>query len=316
MKQNNAITGIVIRSTGSNYIVETSDGEKIECKLRGRFRLKGYKTTNPIAVGDVVKCSYVSKDDVYLINHIEERKNCIYRKATNLSKQIHLIATNIDQSVLVVTITQPFTSTGFIDRFLVCSESFFVPSILVFNKIDIYENDDWALFEEYKKIYENAGYKILTVSAKEGTNIEELKSILKDKITLFSGHSGVGKSHLIKAIEPSLNPRIGEISMYHEKGKHTTTFAEMYNLSFGGKIIDTPGIKEFGLVNIELWELSHWFPEFKKYINNCKFNNCTHINEPDCAVMAALREGHIPHSRYSSYLSIFQQLTEEQELLK
>lgn len=301
-------TGIVIRSTGSWYAVKTNN-EIINCRLRRKFKIKGIKTTNPIAVGDIVK--FISDGKNGYITAIEDRKNCIIRKATNLSKQTHIVAANLDLAILVVTLAYPRTSTGFIDRFLSSAEAYDVETALVWNKIDIYDARLFELTTKYAKIYSNVGYQCFMVSAKTSENIEQIKTLLKDKKTLMFGHSGVGKSELINAIHPELKLKTKEISLYHKKGKHATTFAEMFDLPFGGSIIDTPGIKEFGLVDFNVEELSHWFPEMKKVLSDCKFYNCTHIHEPQCAVRKAVENGEISEERYYNYLSILNNVEEQ-----
>jgi ribosome biogenesis GTPase / thiamine phosphate phosphatase len=303
--------GIVVRSTGSWYNVKTEKNGMIDCRLRGKFRMDGMKTTNPVAVGDVVHFTINQNDNTGSILKIESRKNCIIRKATRMSKQKHIIASNVDLSVLIATIAFPRTSSGFIDRFLVSAEAYNVPSVIVFNKLDLYESSLLDELHFMKNIYEGAGYQVLEVSALKGTNIDQLKDILKGKTSLVSGHSGVGKSHVINALDPKIDLKTGEISQYHLKGKHTTTFAEMHDLDFGATIIDTPGIKEFGLVDFEPWELGHWFPDFKPYISKCRFSNCTHHHEPGCAIEQAVEEQHIHPSRYYNYLSILNNIEED-----
>ena len=299
------LEGLVIKSTGSWYLVLKNDGTKTECKLKGNFRIKGIKTTNPVAVGDKVDFKYLPDKRIGFITKIHDRHNYIIRRATNLSKISHIIAANIDQALLVVSLAKPRTSTGFIDRFLVTAEAYHIPAIIVFNKLDIYDDKLKLQHEEIVNTYETAGYKCLGVSVYENYQIEKLKELLKDKINLFAGHSGVGKSAIINKIEPRLNLRTKEISAYHEKGQHATTFTEMYQLSFGGFLIDTPGVKEFGLLNFKNTEVSERFPEMRKIMMNCRFNNCTHIHEPGCAVLEALKNGEIKQSRYNNYLSIF-----------
>jgi ribosome biogenesis GTPase / thiamine phosphate phosphatase len=303
--------GIVVRSTGSWYNVKTEKNGMIDCRLRGKFRMDGMKTTNPVAVGDVVHFTINQNDNTGSILKIESRKNCIIRKATRMSKQKHIIASNVDLSVLIATIAFPRTSSGFIDRFLVSAEAYNVPSVIVFNKLDLYESSLLDELHFMKNIYEGAGYQVLEISALKGTNIDQLKDILKGKTSLVSGHSGVGKSHVINALDPKIDLKTGEISQYHLKGKHTTTFAEMHDLDFGATIIDTPGIKEFGLVDFEPWELGHWFPDFKPYISKCRFSNCTHHHEPGCAIEQAVEEQHIHPSRYYNYLSILNNIEED-----
>jgi ribosome biogenesis GTPase / thiamine phosphate phosphatase len=303
--------GVVTRSTGSWYSIRTDTGELVECRLRGKFRLEGMKTTNPIAVGDIVHCHYSPTDQTANIVHIEERRNCIVRKSTKMSKQRHIIAANVDLSLLIATVAFPRTSLGFIDRFLVSAEAYNVPSVIVFNKIDLHNDQLELIFQHYKQIYEAAGYIVTGVSALYGTHVDQLRNLLKGNVTLFSGHSGVGKSHIINALDPGLQLKTGKISEYHQKGKHTTTFAEMHYLNDGVTIIDTPGIKEFGIVDFEAWELGHWFPEFRNILPFCKFSNCTHVSEPGCAVRSAAEEEKIHPERYVSYLSILNNVEEE-----
>ncbi len=297
--------GTVIRSTGSWYEVRLPDGQIISCRLKGKFRMKGLRATNPIAVGDHVTILPDSATPGEgSITAIEQRHNYIIRKSINLSKESHIIAANLDQAYLVVTLIHPRTSTGFIDRFLVTAEAYHIPAILIFNKIDLYDQELLKLHDEVSELYRSIGYPCYGVSALEGTGIEVLKEQMKDKVTLLSGHSGVGKSHLINALQPGMTLKTGTISDAHLKGKHTTTFAEMFPLSFGGYIIDTPGIKEFGLVDFEKTEVAERFPEFRNLMNQCQFNNCTHVHEPRCAVIKALHEGTISQSRYKNYISI------------
>lgn len=297
--------GLVIKSTGSWYLVKTPDNKLINCRIKGKFRLKGIKTTNPVAVGDHVELDYFADQDVGVIRKIFPRENHIIRKSTKLSKVSHIIAANIDLALLVVTIKEPRISTGFIDRFLVTAEAYHIPAALVFNKTDIYQVQDMAKLDTLSKIYEQAGYKTFHVSALTGQNIDSLIGEITNKVCLFSGVSGVGKSALVNAIEPGLTLKTGNISDYHKKGKHTTTFPEMHPLSFGGYIIDTPGIREFGLVEFRKEEIAERFPEFRRYQHDCHFNNCTHIHEPGCAVKQAIEEGKVALSRYESYLRIY-----------
>jgi len=297
--------GLVTKSTGSWYQVQTPDGTRYDCRIKGKFRIKGLTTTNPIAVGDRVDFEIEPEQGSGVINKLYDRKNYIIRKSINLSKQAQIIAANMDQAFLVVTLASPRTSLGFIDRFLVTAEAYSIPACLVFNKLDMFSDEGLEILAEYKAVYENLGYPCYEVSALAGTNIAELTAGLTDKTTLFSGHSGVGKSSLMNAILPDLQLRTTSISDWSDKGMHTTTFAEMYNLPAGGAIIDTPGIRELGIIDIEKQELNHFFPEMRNRMHNCRFHNCRHINEPGCAVLAALQNDEIEPSRYESYLSIY-----------
>ncbi len=300
--------GLVVKSTGSWYIVKDDSGKMIPCKIKGKFRLKGIKTTNPLTVGDMVEFSVNSdgNEEIGFINKIEERKNYIIRKSTNLSKQAHLIAANIDYAFLVVTMRYPVTSLAFVDRFLATSEAYRIPTVLVFNKIDRYNNEQLAELEVAIHIYEKIGYKCIKTSTITGQGLDELKSMMTNKISVFSGHSGVGKSTMVNNIEPSLNLKTKEISLYHETGQHTTTFSEMFELNFGGYIIDTPGIKGFGILEMDKYEIGHYFPEIFEASTQCQFNNCTHTHEPNCAVKEAVYEAEIAESRYLNYLSLIE----------
>lgn len=301
------MNGIVIKSTGSWYSVMQPDGSVTECRIRGVFRMKGIKSTNPIAVGDRVTFEAEGADKG-VITAIEERKNYIIRRSINLSKQSHILAVNVDQALLIATLAFPRTSTGFIDRFLLTAEAYHIPAILVFNKSELFQDDEAsaAAQQELIALYERIGYRCIEVSAKTGMGIEKIKELTKDKTSLVAGHSGVGKSTLINALDSRLQLKTGEISGVHLKGKHTTTFAEMHSLAYGGFIIDTPGIKELGLVDMKKEELSHYFPEMRALMHSCKFNNCLHLNEPKCAVLEAVENGTIAASRYNSYLGILQ----------
>jgi len=297
--------GLVIKSTGSWYQVHAEDGVNYDCRIKGKFRIKGIQTTNPIAVGDVVDFEMEPNSGNGVINNLHERKNYIIRKSINLSRQSQIIAANMDQAFLVVTLVSPRTSLGFIDRFLATAEAYHIPSTLIFNKLDLFNESGLEILDEYKSIYENIGYPCYAVSALEGTNMPQLQDLLKEKTTLFSGHSGVGKSSLINVLLPGRDIRTGEVSESSDKGQHTTTFAEMHQLPFGGYLIDTPGIRELGIFDIRPEELGHYFREIRDRMQDCKFHNCRHVNEPGCAVMKAVEEGEIELSRYESYLSIY-----------
>lgn len=301
--------GIVIKSTGSWYTVQTEEGKKIDCKIKGNFRLKGIKSTNPIAVGDHVEFRINESEELQtiqtgLITKIVDRKNYIIRKSPNLSKQSHIIASNIDQAFLVITINFPVTTTTFIDRFLVSAEAYRIPCHLIFNKIDRYSPEQSKQMDELIELYESIGYQCLKTSTKTKVGMDTLQSWMEGKTNVFAGHSGVGKSTLINTIEPNLNLKTREISDYHQTGKHTTTFSEMFELGFGGFIIDTPGIKGFGVLDMEKEEISHYFPEMFKLLENCQYYNCTHTHEPACEVKKYVHEGKIAESRYYSYLGL------------
>jgi len=296
---------LVYKSTGSWYQIKNEAGEIYNARIKGKFKIDNITSTNPIAVGDIVD---VNKEDIaeesVIIKNIYPRKNYITRQSPHNKHQHHIIASNLDQSILLATLKEPKTSSGFLDRFLVASEAYYVPAIIVFNKSDLYKSKEKERFEELKEIYENIGYRILLMSISEKIGIEEVKDLLKNKTTLISGHSGVGKSSFINTIFPELLLKTQDVSGWSGKGLHTTTFAEMYDLPFGGKIIDTPGMREFALMDIEEHELSHYFPEMRQLINECRFNNCMHIDEPGCAVTKAVEEGKISSQRYISYLNI------------
>ena len=297
--------GLVIKSTGSWYEVLTDQGKSINCRIKGKFRTLDIKTTNPIAVGDRVQIDPEPDQETGLITTLHPRKNYIIRKSVNLSKQAQIIAANLDQAFLIVTLASPRTSMGFIDRFLVTAEAYEIPAKLIFNKLDLFNEEGLEILEEYQAIYENAGYPCYSVSALKETNLDQIRELLKDKVTLVSGHSGVGKSTLINALLPGKELKTGQISDWSDKGKHTTTFAEMFQLPFGGYLIDTPGIRELGVFDIEKQDLGRLFPEIRKLMGNCRFHNCRHINEPGCAVLEALDKGELETSRYDSYLSIY-----------
>ena len=297
--------GLVIKNTGSWYQVKTDDGQLIDCKIKGNFRLKGIRSTNPIAVGDYVQI-ITNAEGTAFISEIEDRKNYIIRRASNLSKQSHILAANLDQCMLIITINYPETSTTFIDRFLASAEAYRVPVKLIFNKTDKYNEDDTRYMEALIDLYTYIGYPCFKVSALNQTGVEEIKEDLKGKVTLLSGNSGVGKSTLINAILPNLSIKTGDISDYHNKGMHTTTFSEMFELPEGGYLIDTPGIKGFGTFDMEEEEVGHYFKEIFKFSADCKYGNCTHRHEPGCAVLKAVENHQISESRYRSYLSMLE----------
>lgn len=297
--------GLVIRNTGSWYLVHTDDGKEVECKIKGNFRLKGIRSTNPVAVGDRVQI-ILNQEGTAFISEIEDRKNYIIRRASNLSKQSHILAANLDQCMLIVTVNYPETSTTFIDRFLASAEAYRVPVRLIFNKTDAYNEEELHYMDALINLYTTIGYRCFKVSAREGTGVDLLKEELKERVTLFSGHSGVGKSTLINALLPDLDIKTGEISSYHNKGMHTTTFSEMFPVPGNGYLIDTPGIKGFGTFDMEEEEIGHYFPEIFKTSAGCRYGNCTHRHEPGCAVRKAVEEHLISESRYASYLNMLE----------
>ena len=313
MDGNAVLNGLVVRTTGSWYNVLTDGGETFACRLRGNFRIRGNKQTNPIAVGDSVTFQ-LEDDGTGLITAVADRRNCIIRRATKLSKQTHIIAANIDRLCLVATLGFPRTSTGFIDRLLVTAEAYHIPAVIIFNKCDLYgtENELWQIHNEIKAIYESAGYPVYEVSALTGMGIDAVRKLIAGSVSLFCGHSGVGKSALLNAIDPSLKLRTGEVSQWSLKGTHTTTFAEIFPVQLteaeneiqNTYLIDTPGIKEFGVVDFTAEELSHFFPEMRSRLHDCRFANCTHRHEPGCAVKAAVESGEISPERYQNYLNI------------
>lgn len=302
------MTGTIYKSTGSWYVVKTEENQFYNCRIKGKFRIKGIKSTNPIAVGDVVDFDLdETVDEVNgIITNIHDRKNYVVRKSVNLSKQTHILASNVDQIFLIVTINNPVTTTSFIDRFLVTAEAYGIEAVLLFNKIDTFDEatTDEQLYLQY--IYSNIGYKCLRVSATEAKGLDKLKEMMVGKTSIFSGHSGVGKSTLVNAIEPTLNLKTKEISDTHAQGQHTTTFAEMFDLSFDARIIDTPGIRGYGMIDMDKHEITDYFPEFFAIKDQCKFNNCLHKEEPNCAVKQALDNDEIAWSRYNSYLKILE----------
>ena len=302
------MTGTVYKSTGSWYFVKSEEGDLYQCRIKGKFRIKGIKSTNPIAVGDSVEFDIETKGDeeIGVIKLIHERSNFIVRKSVNLSKQTQIIASNIDLAFLLITINNPPTLTTFIDRFLVTAQAYSIKVILVFNKIDSYKEEEKGEIAYLKDIYETIGYTCIEVSAIKNINLNTIKNLMKGKTSLFSGHSGVGKTTLLNALEPGLNLKTKQISNQHQQGQHTTTFAEMFDLSFNAKIIDTPGIKGFGVVAIDKEELGDYFTEFFALKSACKFHNCIHVNEPQCAVKEALEDEKVSWSRYKSYLQILE----------
>ncbi|MDO4756909.1 MAG: ribosome small subunit-dependent GTPase A [Parabacteroides sp.] len=297
--------GLVIKNTGSWYTVRTEEKGDIESKIKGNFRLKEIRTTNPVAVGDRVRIQ-LNAEGTAFITEIEERKNYIIRRASNLSKQAHIIAANVDMAMLIVTVNYPITTTIFIDRFLATAEAYRIPVKLVFNKVDRYGEEDRELMEALIHLYTTIGYPCSKLCARTGEGLDVLKADLQGKITLLSGHSGVGKSTIINQLIPGVNLRTGDISEYHNKGMHTTTFSEMIPLPDGGYLIDTPGIKGFGTIEMEGVEIAHYFPEIFKHSADCRFNNCSHRHEPGCAVLQAVKEHYISESRYRSYLNIME----------
>ena len=297
--------GLVIKNTGSLFLVELEDGSVVETSLRGRFRLKGIRSTNPVVVGDIVTVEGETIVD------IEARKNYIIRKSSNLSKESHILAANIDQVFLVVTIKKPETPFEFIDRFLLTANAYHIPVVIVLNKVDILDEDEMALAKAIKALYENnLGYKVVFSSTVTGVGVQEVKSMLNGKLSLFSGNSGVGKSSLLNMLEPSLELKVGDVSKQHQTGMHTTTYSEVFDIA-GGKVIDSPGIKGFGIIDMEAAEISKFFPDIAKYALECRFDDCKHINEPNCAVLKALEEQKIAASRYNSYKSILLDLDEK-----
>lgn len=293
------MTGLVIKSTGSDCLVRSDDGREAVCRIKGNFRIKGIKSTNPVAVGD-----RVDFDETGYITRLHDRKNYIVRKPTNLSKQLHVIAANIDQAVLLVTLKEPETSTIFIDRFLATAEAYRIPTVLAFNKIDLLAAADRVRLDDLCRLYGKIGYQCVRMSAETGENVAALQTLMQGRITLLSGNSGVGKSTLINRLAPQVAAKTGAISAVHLKGMHTTTFSEMYEIGGGTFVIDTPGVKGFGMVNMAAGEIGHFFPEIFATARQCRFADCSHTHEPDCAVLAAVAAGEIAPSRYESYLSI------------
>ena len=303
------MTGTVYKSTGSWHSVKNNEGVEFECRIKGRFRLDDLGSTNPIAVGDVVEFDIENNTDSRngIIIKVHDRKNYILRKSVNLSKQTQILAANIDILFLVITINNPITTTNFIDRFLITSNAYSIDTVLLFNKMDIYNKDETIQLDKLVNLYENIGYKCIKVSATKDLNIKEIISLIKGKTIMFGGHSGSGKSSIINCINPELNLKIGDISSQHLQGKHTTTYAELFDIDFGARVIDTPGIKGFGIVNFEKNEIGDFFPEFFQNKNKCKFNNCLHIDEPDCFIKELVSSNKINISRYENYKQIIMQ---------
>ncbi len=308
------IQGKVVRNTGAHYIVETPDGEEISCKVKGNFRIRGIRTTNPVAVGDIVTVSINEADKTRgadatsWITAITPRRNYIIRRASNLSKESHIIAANVDLAVLVVTLAHPTTSTTFIDRFLATAEAYDVPALLAINKVDLLKDDpdDMELLDAVTYLYKSIGYPVMHISAATGEGMDAFRDALRDKVSLLTGNSGVGKSTIINSLIPGIEARTAAISEAHDQGMHTTTFSELYHLPGGGEIIDTPGIRGFGTIDFDRYSVAHYFPEIFEESKNCRFGNCTHTHEPGCAVRAAVDESRIAQSRYASYLSILE----------
>lgn len=304
-------SGIVIKNTGNLYLVRTDDGNDVNCTVKGHFRLKGIRSTSPVVVGDRVDIELQVGEDMAYIVRIEDRKNYIVRKASKLSKHSHILAANIDLALLCVTVSSPETTTVFIDRFLATAEAYNVPVYLVFNKIDIFDEMDLDYVDALMHLYTIIGYKCIKTSVVTGEGISDIKQLVSNKVTLLAGHSGVGKSSIINELQTKMELKVGDISDYHNMGMHTTTFSEMIELDGGGFVIDTPGIKGFGTIDMDVTEVSHYFPEIFKFSDKCRFNSCMHINEPDCAVLDAIDKHYISQSRYKSYLNIIEDIGPE-----
>jgi ribosome biogenesis GTPase len=306
--------GRVVKATGSWYLVKKDNHEIINCRTKGKLRLESRRSTNPVVIGDWVTVEPSHSGNDFLISEILPRTNYIIRQSSRNRTAEHILATNIDQLLLVASIVQPLTPIGFIDRYLITASAYHIPAIIVFNKIDLYNDYEMAQMDTLIKTYTTIGYKLIATSAEKNIGIEEVKQELKNKLTLLSGNSGVGKSTLINRIAPELQLRTGDVSGFHQKGTHTTTFAEIFDLEFGAEIIDTPGIKEFGILDLKKEEISHYFPEMSSLIHDCRFNNCMHINEPNCAILNALSKGLIAETRYNSYLGIINEIETDEKI--
>lgn len=306
--------GRVVKATGSWYLVKKDNHEIINCRTKGKLRLESRRSTNPVVIGDWVTVEPSHSGNDFLITEILPRTNYIIRQSSRNRTAEHILATNIDQLLLVASIVQPLTPIGFIDRYLITASAYHIPAIIVFNKIDLYNDYEMAQMDTLIKTYTTIGYKVIATSAEKNIGIEEVKQELKNKLTLLSGNSGVGKSTLINRIAPELQLRTGDVSGFHQKGTHTTTFAEIFDLEFGAEIIDTPGIKEFGILDLKKEEISHYFPEMSSLIHDCRFNNCMHINEPNCAILNALSKGLIAETRYNSYLGIINEIETDEKI--
>ena len=307
--------GLVIRNTGSNYIVRLDDGREVPCRVKGNFRIKGIRTTNPVAVGDEVEVSKAA-DDADYITAITPRRNYIIRRASNLSKESHILASNLDLAALVISLREPSTPMAFIDRFLATAEAYAIPAMLILNKSDIWDDDDRELAEGLKILYKSIGYPVVEVSAKNGQGIDELRKILQGKTTLLAGNSGVGKSSLINVLVPGADLKTGKISDIHHTGMHTTTFSEMIDIPGGGHLIDIPGVRGFGTIDFQPNEVGHYFPEIFRFSHDCKYGDCKHVGEPGCAVLQAVEDHYISESRYASYLSILDEIENPEKYRK
>ncbi len=306
--------GRVVKATGSWYEVLLDDNNSMQCRLKGKLRLENRRTTNPVVIGDWVTIEPEKDNSAAVISEVLKRNNYIIRQSARNRTAEHILASNIDRAFIIATIKQPATTTGFIDRFLLTAEAYHIPSTILLNKMDLYNEDDLKQVEFLKSIYSNAGYSVELISAKTDEHLNDVRKMMKDKVNLVAGHSGVGKSTFINKMIPGMNLKVGDVSDYHSKGMHTTTFAEMFRIPEGGFIIDTPGIKEFGILDILPEELAHYFPEMKSRMLHCKFNNCKHINEPKCAIRDAVEKGEISKSRYGSYLAIAEDIRNTEKI--